>query len=485
MMPYPPREPASCKRPRTGWRFSLEMQSLRAALVLSRRIRRFLGRLALSVTLSVFAAGGPTAAIANDEYVLGPQDKLRIKIYEWRASRDVIFEWTALNDVFTVSAGGSLSLPFAGEIRAAGLTPNRLANAIGEELMRNMGLGRRPDAAVEVVQYRPFYIVGHVMQPGEFPYRPELTVLQALSIAGGLRTKDESIARFEREVIQGRGEVGLLGLENINLLARKARLEAELKDAEKIQFPGPLVSRQADRAVALLMEQERSIFQARREGLHTQIRALENLRAFLEKELASLDAQLVFHDRQIASIQKELKDVSSLVSKGLAAAPREMSLERALAQYQSERLTAETSLLRARQEISKTEITILELRNRYTNEITVTLRQTQAELDALGRKAETAIEMLHESEISAPRLLARRAQAARAKPVYTIVRTTEGRSEELPATETSMVKPGDTLRVEIPMPDLEDFEGTNLDPDASDTTTFSIGQTMSREPTVQ
>ncbi|APG88492.1 polysaccharide biosynthesis/export family protein [Sinorhizobium americanum] len=478
MMPNPPRAPGSHKRSRNTLSPS-HGQAFVPARVLSRRIRYFIGRFALSVGLSVFAVSGPTAANADDEYLLGPQDKVRIKIYEWRASRDAIFEWSALNDEFAVSAGGSLSLPFAGEIRAAGLTPKSLAYAIGDQLMRNMGLGRRPDAAVEVIQYRPFYIVGHVMQPGEFPYRPDLTVLQALSIAGGLRMREESIARFEREVIQGRGDVNLLALENTSLLARKARLEAELKNAENIQFPSSLITRQNDRAVALLMEQEQSIFRVRREGLQTQVRALENLHEFLEKELASLDAQLLFHDKQIRSIQKELTDVSSLVSKGLAAAPREMSLDRALTQYQSERLTAETSLLRARQEISRTEITILELRNRYTNEVTVTLRQTQAELDALSRKAETAIELLHESEISAPRLLALRAKAARAKPVYTIVRAANGRSEELPATESSIVRPGDTLKVEIPMLDLEDFEETSSGP------VISGIATTSREPNVQ
>lgn len=477
--------PGSWKRLLAGWRVSPGMRSSGTIRFRSRGILHLVGCLVLSAALSLFAASGPTAAAAMDEYVLGPQDKVRLKIYEWRASRDVLFEWTALNDEFTVSAGGSLSLPFVGQIRAAGLTPNSLAYAISDRLMRNMGLGRRPDAAVEVVQYRPFYIVGHVMQPGEFPYRPGVTVLQALSIAGGLRTKEEGIGRFEREMIQGRGDVGLLGLENVNLLARKARLEAELKDAEEIEFPSGLISRREDSAIALLMEQEVSIFQARREGQHTQVRALENLRAFLEKELASLDAQLVFRDRQIGSIQKELSDVSSLVSKGLAAAPREMSLERALAQYQSERLTAETSLLRARQEISRTEIAILELRNRYKNEVTVMLRETQAQIDALGRKAETALQLLHESETVVPRLLARRAQAAQAKPVYAIVRTTNGRSEELPATETTMLSPGDTLTVEIPMPDLEDFEGMSIGPAAADNITTSIGPAMSHESSVR
>ncbi|MER8830511.1 polysaccharide biosynthesis/export family protein [Mesorhizobium sp. M0938] len=393
-------------------------------------------------------------SVANaKEYVLGPQDKLRIKVYEWRASRDTIFAWSALNDVYTIGPNGSVSLPLVGEIKAAGLTSSEIANSIGDRLMKSVGLGRKPNTAVEIVQFRPFYVVGKVTQSGEFAYRPGLTVLQALSIAGGLRTREDKDARFEREVIQGRGDVDLLKLNEANLLARKARLEAELSHASDIQFPPQLMSSIQDGVFAMLMNQERLIFQARSEGLDTQIKALQGLREFLQKELASLEAQLVFLDKQIGSIQKELTAVSALVVKGLAAAPREFSLERALAQAQSERLSAETSLLRGRQEISKTDISILELQDGRKNEITIHLRQTQAELDALDSKTETARRLLYDSAISAPNLLARRADADLAAPIYTIFRpSADGATAQIQAKETSVVEPGDTIKVEIPLP---------------------------------
>lgn len=406
------------------------------------------------------AAGHP-AAVSSAEYLLGPQDKLRLKIYEWRASRDVIFEWTALNDEFTVGAGGLLSLPFVGDIRAAGETPPRLARKIGTRLMQRMGLGREPDVAVDVVQFRPFYILGHVTQPGEFPYRPGLTVLQALTIAGGLRTREEDIARLEREVIAGRGEVELLSLSNVSLLTRKARLDAELAGASEIEFPNNLLRLRGDSLVSIMMDQERAIFQARRDGLRTQVRALEELKEFLAKELAALEKQLTFHDTQIELVQKELAGVSALVKKGLSAAPRELGLQRTLADVQSSRLSAETALFRARQEISRTEISILQLRNTFANEVTVALRETQAQLDETVRKADTASQLLHESEVSAPRLLALRAKAQQAEPVYTIVRPDGGGSVEIAATETTEVLPGDTVKVEIPLP--EGLDGLNLD----------------------
>jgi protein involved in polysaccharide export with SLBB domain len=392
-----------------------------------------------------------TAAFAG-EYLLGPQDKLRLKIYEWRASRDVIFEWTALNDEFTIGPGGTLSLPFVGDIQAEGATSKDLGRAIGNRLMQQMGLGREPDVAVEVVQFRPFYIVGHVTQPGEFPFRPGLTVLQALSIAGGLRTREEDIARLEREVIAGQGEVGILALNNISLLARKARLEAELAGASEISFPGQLTERRSEGSVSIMMEQERAIFNARRDGLKTQVRALEELKEFLTEELASLKKQLTFHDKQIELVQKELSGVSTLVKKGYSAAPREISLQRTLADVQSSRLSAETALLRAHQEISRTDISILELRNQFANEVTVALRETQALLDETSRKADTAVQLLYESEVAAPRLLALRTQAERAEPKFIIMRPTGNGTTKLPAKETTEVEPGDTIKVEIPLP---------------------------------
>jgi protein involved in polysaccharide export with SLBB domain len=427
------------------------------------------GRWLAKALLGTALAAGTLSASSGAEYLLGPQDKLRLKIFEWRASRDVIFEWTALNDEFIVGPDGSLSLPLAGEIRASGETPRNLGREIGIRLRQRMGLGREPDVAVEVIQFRPFYIVGHVTQPGEFPYRPGLTVLQALTIAGGLRTREEDIARLEREVIAGRGEVDILSLGNISLLVRKARLEAELSGAEGIGFPEQLLRLQGEGSVSIMMEQERAIFAARKDGLRTQVRALEDLKEFLVKELASLEKQLTFHDKQIELVEKELSGVTALVKKGYTAAPRELGLQRTLADVQSSRLSAETALLRARQEISRTDISILQLRNTFSNEVTVALRETQAQLDENVRKADTATQLLHESEVSAPRLLALRAKAQRAQPVYTIVRPDETGSVEIPATETTEVGPGDTVKVEIPLPERMDVLGLGT-PDAASTT---------------
>lgn len=424
-----------------------------ALSLLGARLRRT--ALATALSLAAGVAAMPHALAA--EYLLGPQDKVRLKIYEWRASKDTIFEWTALNDEFLVGADGKLSLPFVGEINAAGIAPGTLGTEIGKLLMQHVGLGRPPDVSVEVVLFRPFYIVGQVKTPGEFPFRPGLTVLQAISIAGGLQTREDNTTRLDREVITGRGDISLLALAGTNLMARKARLKAELANAASITFPDQLMQRAQNSSVALAMEQEQLIFTARRDGMKTQIQALNDLKDFLQKELTSLEAQLALYDKQIELVQRELTSVSTLVSKGLSAAPREISLERDLAQVRSDRLAAETAVFRAKQEISRTDISILDVSNKHKTEVSESLRETQAQMNEISRKADTAMQMLHDTEVTAPRLLALRTRAQQAEPTYAVVRPMpDGKSTELPATETTMIEPGDTIKVKIPLPALDE-----------------------------
>src|SRR5690606_30180948 len=152
---------------------------------------------------------------------------------------------------------------------------------------------------------------------------------------------------------------------------------------------------------------------------------------------------LGFLDKQFERSGKELGMDSWLGARGIAPAPRERALERALAQIQSERLTSETGLLRARQEISKTNLLKLELRNNHANEVATSLREAEAALAATERRAETALHLLHESETLAP------------VPIdlvkYSIVRTSDAGTQVIAASETTQVLPGDTVKVDVPL----------------------------------
>ena len=84
---------------------------------------------------------------------------------------------------YRLDAGGSITMPLIGQVVARGRTPTSLAAEISAKLRQ--GYIREPSVAVEIEAYRPFFILGEVAAPGQYPYVPNMTVESAVAIAGG------------------------------------------------------------------------------------------------------------------------------------------------------------------------------------------------------------------------------------------------------------------------------------------------------------
>lgn len=421
-----------------------------------------LGMYLAVAALSVLAT--PALADNTNEYKLGPLDKIRLRVQEWRASKDEVYEWATLKENYIVGPSGTVSVPLIGEVPAQGLTTAELGRSIGKKLKDRLGMIEAPDTAVEIVQYRPFYITGKVEKPGEYPYRPGLTALQAISLAGGMqRVNDMGLFRLGRDSIGSRGDLALIVSETHNMLARRARLQAELKSAPEITFPKELTDHASDPSVKTLLSQEQIIFETRRKGLQTQIKALEDLKLYLRKEVESLSAQVETENTQMNLVNKELKSISSLVERGLSSAPRQLLLQRTIAQIEGERLRLATSVVKAQQDISKTDIEILAVRNKWNDEVTSALRATQASLDELTQKAATSAKMIYEAEVTAPQFIDDRMRASRMQPILKIVRSVDGYPTETSAAETTSIQPGDTVKVEMPTPEFQSLSSEKSD----------------------
>jgi polysaccharide export outer membrane protein len=120
---------------------------------------------------AVYATPMPVAY--NAAYRLDAGDRLRI----------VVYGQEGLTNTYAIDAGGSITMPLIGAVRARGLTPAGLADEISGKL-RN-GYIREPSVAVEIEAYRPFFILGEVAAPGQYPYVPNMSVESAVAIAGG------------------------------------------------------------------------------------------------------------------------------------------------------------------------------------------------------------------------------------------------------------------------------------------------------------
>jgi polysaccharide biosynthesis/export protein len=114
-----------------------------------------------------------TALAADDAYSLDAGDKLRI----------VVFGQEGLSSSYAVDAGGNVTMPLIGVVRARGLTTAKFGQSIAARLRE--GYIREPHVAVEIEAYRPFFILGEVTAPGQYPYVANMTVETAVAIAGG------------------------------------------------------------------------------------------------------------------------------------------------------------------------------------------------------------------------------------------------------------------------------------------------------------
>lgn len=142
------------------------------------RVRlRVVAALALSVLVTACAPGTSLPPLPDGEreaYRLATGDLLRINV----------FDDSRLTGEFRVNDSGNVALPLVGSVSAAGKTPAELENEIIGALRRS-NLFQRPTVAVEVAEYRPIFLLGEVSRPGQVEYRPGMTMLTAITVAGG------------------------------------------------------------------------------------------------------------------------------------------------------------------------------------------------------------------------------------------------------------------------------------------------------------
>lgn len=140
------------------------------------------------VLVLVLCLGVPYGAAGQDGYRLGAGDKVRV----------LMFGEDDLSGTFSIDGEGRVALPLVGSVRVDGLTAPQAERAIADTFAD--GYLRDPRVAVEVVDHRPFYILGEVRTPGAYPYTDGLTFLGAVAVAGGFTYRaNEKTAEVSRD----------------------------------------------------------------------------------------------------------------------------------------------------------------------------------------------------------------------------------------------------------------------------------------------
>ena len=136
---------------------------------------------------------GIPATTQSSEIKLEAGDKVRV----------TVFGEDKLSGDYQVNTAGYVALPLAGSVKVSGMTGPELERAL-EQKFKGPYL-RNPRVTVEVLTFRPFYVLGEVQKPGEYPFRTGLNVLSAIAIAGGATYR----ANTSKVMIQRSGSSGL------------------------------------------------------------------------------------------------------------------------------------------------------------------------------------------------------------------------------------------------------------------------------------
>jgi exopolysaccharide production protein ExoF len=391
---------------------------------------------------ALLLAALPPAAAQTADYQLDSMDKLHIRVVEWQTAEGAIRDWSAMSGDYIVGPSGNISLPFIGELPAAGKTTADVATAIAEGLQQKLGLPDRPDASVELAEFRPVFVSGDVETPGKYQYDPQLTVLKAVSLAGGLRRSTDS--GVERNFITAQGNYQVFAAQRISLIARRARLAAEADGKEEIAFPDELRGSADGRK---LMADETAFMTARAKRLRLQLAQIDDLKQLLQSEIVSLEKKIATQNRQVELSRTELQSIGNLKDQGLVVNARVLSIEQTIAELEGKVLDMQTASLRAKQDIAKATQDATTLQNDHDTQIAQDRQQAEADIE------EVTLKMGMHSNLMAEALSRDAAAAgstASAPPVsYSIVRTADGKPGETTADENTPVLPGDVIKVAI------------------------------------
>lgn len=204
---------------------------------------------------------------------------------------------------------------------------------------------------------------------------------------------DDTQAKASLDLVRGR---------LTDALALSARLLAERDGSDAISFPDELLDGSADMHVLEAMNGQAGIFAARRESLDGQIAILHGSKEQFGEEISGLRGLVKAEQTQLALIDEEIRDIRSLIAKGLARKPRILELRRAQAEIDGSRSQHLAEIGRVKQRIVESELRISELKTERLNEVVAELRTVQAETYDLYERERAAADILTRTKILAP-----------------------------------------------------------------------------------
>ena len=358
-----------------------------------------------------------------------------------------VYGQPSLTGLYPVDVDGNIGYPVVGNISVTGLTTNEISEKIAGSLSQHIpGL----TVTATINQYAPVFVVGDVKAPGKYQFRPGMVVLELMALGGGAGKAESPALTAGMQLISAQQEYVDLQMQITAMAIRRARFEAELNGTD-FTYTLPDQAAANKETVALtqkMLDGEKTVFNVRRNNLAAERRALEAQAASYGDEIQTLQQSIKLHDTEIGLLQENVDSSKSLVDRGLAAKSNLRDMERDLSATRRAALELASFLARARQNQLAMEQRIANLEEIRKSEAATNLQDIGLNIARMERRSNTQLQAMAEIAKSSGNISA---ATLRQKLVFSISRIVNGSFQDIVANESTEIKPGDILRVELDM----------------------------------
>lgn len=405
------------------------------------------GALLAAIGLALLSALVPCRA----EYLLSPGDIIEI----------TVAGVPDLKQRAPIQLDGTITLPMIGSIVAAGSTSTdvqtRAEMALATKVIRQRTPDGRDrivliqpgDVAVAVVEYRPIYVNGDVLQPGQHPYRPQMTVRHAIALSGGVSTLRGRSATMAVDVVEVEAEyrttVLALAREHVHAWRLTAELEGseDIKEQRLVDAPIP---------AATLSEYLRI------ESSHLNIRLLEyknekvhlqNAARLAGEQIETLTTQEKQEAQGLQADINELDRVNKLFGSGSLVSTRVTESRRAVLLSSTRHLQTTATLSQMKQQREEFLFRLEKLDTQRRLEVLRDMKESQVRAAELRTRLEAAAQKLQVFG----RIASADSASSGVPPAITIIRRSGEGWDSLSVSEDADLLPGDAIEV-VARPDL-------------------------------
>ena len=361
--------------------------------------------------------------------VLDSGDRLRIRFYD-RFDRD------DLNGDYLIGESGTLRLPRIGTFDAK--------NKTTAELERNIRVAVESKGeklgyfSIDVAERRAFYVAGFSNRPGSYGFLPNMTVIQAVALSGGLF---RSLTVTKADVMREKGRLVEVQSRLKELFARKARLQAEKDNAKTVDVPHELLSLDPPMANAII-DRERETLTRLREVESRERAGMQEVISLTEAEVESYRAELETIGQMLTEQTKSFKVLQPLHERKIINQQRFSEALAAIGSIQRDKQLTVASIARTKAILEKAhrDLSMLELNKG------VRLAKEFGETDLEISKLNSTVDYTRQVIANFESLTGHGENVA-----YKIMRRNmNGQVAIIPATEATLIMPGDVLQIESP-----------------------------------